>query len=212
MKTRITIADDHPLIINGLVQIVKCCDDIEIISTYTSGNDLLQGLKLVQPDILLLDIHMPNGSGDEVASVISAEYKEIKIIALTNQDSTYYVKTMMGFGAAGYVLKTSGADSIIEAIRSVTRDEVYIDPVLKDKLVQDTIRSKSEPEMPELTRREKEVLDLIADNLSSQEMAERLFVSKRTIDNHRLNLLLKLGVKNSATLVKRAMQLGLIKP
>lgn len=210
MKIRVSIADDHPLIINGLTQIMKSCEDIEIISTYSSGQELLNGLELVSPDVLLLDLHMPNGSGEEVAPVISSQYKNIKIIALTNQDNTYYVKTMMKYGAAGYVLKTSGADTIINAIREVMKDEIFIDPLLKEKLVLETIHAQDEPPVPQLTRREKEVLHLIASNFSSQEIADQLFLSKRTIDNHRINLLVKLDVKNSATLIKKAMQLGLI--
>ena len=210
MKIRVSIADDHPLIINGLTQIMKSCDDIEIISTYPDGQELLTGLQSVQPDVLLLDLHMPNGSGEEVAPVISAKYKQIKIIALTNQDNTYYVKTMMKYGTAGYVLKTSGADTIINAIRTVMKDETFIDPLLKEKLVQETIHGEDETPVPQLTRREKEVLQLIASNFSSQEIADQLYLSKRTIDNHRINLLVKLDVKNSATLIKKAIQLGLL--
>lgn len=210
MKIRVSIADDHPLIINGLTQIMKSCEDIEIISTYASGHELLTGLQSIQPDVLLLDLHMPNGSGEEVAPVIASDYKNIKVIALTNQDNTYYVKTMIKYGAAGYVLKTSGADTIISAIRAVMKDESFIDPLLKEKLVQETIHSENEPPVPQLTRREKEVLELIASNYSSQEIANQLFLSKRTIDNHRINLLVKLDVKNSAALIKKAMQLGLI--
>ena len=210
MKIRVSIADDHPLIISGLTQILRSYDDIQIISTYSSGQELLSGLRDGQPDILLLDLHMPNGTGEEVAPLITEQYKRIRIIALTNQDNTYYVKTMMNYGAAGYVLKTSGADTIISAIRSVMRQQTYIDPVLKEKLVLETLDPVSEKEVPQLTRREQEILVLIASNMTSQEMADKLFISKRTIDNHRLNLLVKFDVKNSASLVKKAMQLGLI--
>lgn len=201
MKIRVTIADDHPLIINGVKQILQCCDDMEVISTYSSGQELLTGLTNIQPDILLLDLHMPNGSGDEVTPIVSEKYKDIKIIALTNQDSTYYVKTMLRYGVAGYILKTSGADTIVEAIRTVNKGESFIDPFLKEKVVQETLQGKEESTVPQLTRREKEILGLIASNFSSQEIADQLFLSKRTIDNHRLSLLLKLGVKNSATLI-----------
>jgi DNA-binding NarL/FixJ family response regulator len=209
-KIRISIADDHPLIINGLKQILRTCDDMEIIATYTSGQQLLNSFHALQPDVLLLDLQMPNGSGEEIAPLIAKQYKTVRTIVLTNQDNTYYLKTMMGHGVAGYILKTSVADIIIEAIRKVNRGEVYIDRLLKEKLVHETLQAKEESATPQLTRREKEVLELIASNYSSQEIADRLYLSKRTIDNHRLSLLLKLGVKNSATLVKKAMQLGLI--
>lgn len=116
----------------------------------------------------------------------------------------------MGYGAAGYVLKTSGADTIINAIRLAMKGETFIDPALKEKLVQESLHAKDTAPVPQLTRREKEVLELIASNFSSQEIADQLYLSKRTIDNHRINLLVKLDVKNSATLIKKAMQLGLI--
>jgi DNA-binding NarL/FixJ family response regulator len=116
----------------------------------------------------------------------------------------------MNYGAAGYVLKTSGADVILNAIRSVMRQQTYIDPTLKEKLVHETLQPQEQVNIPQLTRREKEILELIASNFSSQEIADQLFLSKRTIDNHRINLLTKLDVKNSATLIKKALQLGLI--
>jgi DNA-binding NarL/FixJ family response regulator len=210
-KIRVSIADDHPLVINGLKQILECCEDIEIISTYANGQELLNGLRSVQPDVLLLDIQMPYKTGDEVAPLILEAYKGIKIIALTNQDNTFYVKTMMRHGVSGYMLKTSDADTIVEAIRMVARGEVFVDLLLKEKLVEETLTAKkSNSRMPQLTRREKEVLELIASNFTSQEIADQLYLSKRTIDNHRLSLLLKLDVKNSAALIKKAMQMGLI--
>jgi DNA-binding NarL/FixJ family response regulator len=211
MKIKVSIADDHPLVINGLRQILECCDDIEIISTFSNGQELLDGLATLHADVLLLDIQMPYRTGDEVAPIVLEECKNIKIIALTNQDNTYYVKTMMRHGVSGYLLKTSDADTIVEAIRNVNAGEQYIDPLLKEKVVQETLQTKrGNPRMPQLTKREKEILELIASNFSSQEIADQLYLSKRTIDNHRLSLLLKLDVKNSATLIKKAMQLGLI--
>jgi DNA-binding NarL/FixJ family response regulator len=211
MKIRVSIADDHPLVINGLTQILECCDDIQLIATYSNGQELLEGLELLQPDVLLLDLHMPYMSGEEVTPIIAEQYKSVRIIALTNQDNTYYVKTMMRHGVSGYVLKTSDADTIVDAIRMVDSGEVYIEPSLKEKVVQETLQAKQgRISMPQLTRREKEVLDLIASNFTSQEIADQLFLSKRTIDNHRLSLLLKLDVKNSAALIKKAMQLGLL--
>lgn len=211
MKTRVSIADDHPLVINGLIQILQCCDDIEIIATYPNGQELLEGLPQLQPDVLLLDIQMPYKTGDEVAPVIIQQYEKVKIIALTNQDNTAYLKSMMRHGVSGYLLKTSDADDIVAAIRQVQAGESYIDPILKDKLVQESLQTKrGNPRTPLLTRREKEVLELIASNATSQEIADTLYLSKRTIDNHRLSLLLKLDVKNSAALIKKAMQLGLL--
>ena len=211
MRIRVSIADDHPLIISGLTQIFQSTDDIELLATYVDGRELLEGIQITQPDVLLLDLHMPNGTGEEVAPQLLEPNKGIRIIALTNQDNTYYVKTMLRFGVLGYVLKTSGADVIIEAIRAVFRGENFIDPLLKERLIQETLQPRKRPTSKlQLTRREKEVLELIASNFTSQEIADKLFLSKRTIDIHRQNLLLKLEVKNSAALVRKAMELGML--
>jgi len=212
MKIRVSIADDHPLVINGLMQILQCCEDITLFSTFTDGEALLSGLPLMPPDVLLLDIQMPYRTGDEAAPLLLEACRDLKIIALTNQDSTTYVTALMRAGVSGYVLKTSDADTIIDAIRLVYQGGQFIDPLLKEKMVQETLQQKKgNPRITQLTRREQEVLDLIASNFTSQEIADQLFLSKRTIDNHRISLLMKLDVKNSAALIKKAMQLGLIR-
>jgi DNA-binding NarL/FixJ family response regulator len=118
---------------------------------------------------------------------------------------------MMRHGVAGYILKTSDADTIVDAIRMVYSGQTFVDPLLKERLVEETLQAKkSGTRTPQLTRHEKDVLELIATDCTSQEIADKLFLSKRTIDNHRLSLLLKLDVKNSAALVRKAIHLGLI--
>lgn len=211
MKIRVSIADDHPLVINGLIQVLQCCDEIKVIATYANGLELLDGIAAAVPNVLLLDIQMPYKTGDEVAPLVLSQFPAVKIIALTNQDNTSYLKTMMRHGVAGYILKTTDADTIVDAIRMVAQGETFVDPLLKERLVEETLQAKrGGTRIPQLTRRELEVLELIASNYTSQEIADRLFLSKRTIDNHRLSLLLKLNVKNSAAMVRKAMQLGLI--
>src|SRR4028119_1885634 len=154
MKIRVAIADDHPLVINGLIQILQCCDDMEVVSTYANGQELIDGLASLGADVLLLDIHMPYRTGDEVAPIVLDQCNGIRIIALTNQDDTSYVKNMMQCGASGYILKTSGADIIVEAIRSVYRGETYIEASLKERVLQETLHAKRpNPRMPQLTRR-----------------------------------------------------------
>lgn len=208
---KIAVADDHPLVIDGLHHILTPGSGMEITACYGNGNDLLKGLAQTTVDVLLLDIQMPGKTGDELIETITRQYPTIKVLALTNQDSVYYIKTMLRKGAAGYILKTVQKDVLLEAIRAVYSGEQYLEPALKDKLVRDSIHAKSQfAADPVLSRREKEVLQYIAADLTSQEIADKLFVSKRTIDNHRLSLMMKLGVKNVAALVKVAIQLGLI--
>jgi DNA-binding NarL/FixJ family response regulator len=208
---KIAIADDHPLVISGLHYALTKCTDMEITGSYANGVELLNGLAIVQPDVLLLDIQMPGQTGDELAEIIGARYSAIRILALTNLDNVYYIKNMLRKGVRGYVLKTTMEPVLIDAIRRVYSGEQYLEPALKEKVLQDTLRGKKDVSAnPMLTTREKEVLQYIALDLTSQEIADKLFVTKRTIDSHRMSLFMKLGVKNMAGLVKKGIQMGLI--
>jgi len=208
---RIAIVDDHPLVINGLQHILANCDDMQIAGCYTDGKSLLKGLSDIQPDVLLLDIHMPEQTGDELAELISEQYPKVKMLALTNQDNVYYIKNMLRKGVLGYVLKTTREEILLDAIRTVHKGQQYLEPMLKERVLQDTLQARRNVSAsPILSRREKEVLQYIASDLTSQQIADKMFLSKRTVDNHRLSLLMKLGVKNVAALVKKGIQLGLI--
>ncbi len=211
MDIRIAIADDHSLVISGLHHILANCEDMVITGSYTNGKELLAGLATQVPDVLLLDIHMPGQSGDELAEIISEHYPQIKMLALTNEDNVYYIKNMLRKGVLGYILKTTREEKLLDAIRKVNNGEQYLELSLKDKVIKDTLQAKKQVSAdPILSRREKEILQYIASDLTSQQIADKLFVSKRTVDNHRLSLLMKLGVKNVAALVKKGIQLGLI--
>jgi len=184
---------------------------MELTGSYVNGAELLTGIKKIQPDVLLLDIHMPGQTGEELAEIITAQYPKIKMLALTNEDNVYYIKNMLRKGVTGYILKTTREEILLDAIRTVYRGEQYLEPSLKEKVIQDTLQAKKQVSAnPLLSRREKEILRYIASDLTSQQIADKLFISKRTIDNHRLSLLLKLGVKNVAALVKKGIQMGLI--
>jgi len=135
----------------------------------------------------------------------------VKILILTNFDNVFYVKNLLKKGANGYILKTTNEDVLLDAIKSVYEGKLFLEPILREKVLQDTLQVKQTLAIePVITRMEKEIMQLIAADLTSQEIADKLFLSKRTIDNYRLSLLMKLGVKNPAGLVKRAIQLGLI--
>ncbi len=208
---KIAIIDDHPLVITGLRHILAGAPGMEITGSYTGGKELLRALTTEQPDVLLLDIQLPGQTGDELVEIIKEKYPAIQILVLTNFDNVFYVKNMLKKGANGYVLKTTNEDILIEAINTVYKGEMYLEPVLREKVLHDNLQAKKTfSAEPVITRMEKEVLQLIAADMTSQQVADKLFLSKRTIDNYRLSLLMKLGVKNPAGLVKKAMQLGLI--
>lgn len=205
------MVDDHPVVIDGLQRLLGQRDDMEIISSFETGGSLLQGLERNVPDVLILDIKLPDITSTELMAQLQQNHPQVKILVLTYLDNLYYVKTMMRQGALGYVLKTAGMDVLLTAITTVAKGEQYLEEIIKEKLVQHALISKKESKREVfLTKREKEVLQLIASNLSSQQIADKLFLSLKTIEFHRSNLLMKLNAKNAATLVKRAMQMSLL--
>jgi two-component system secretion response regulator SsrB len=211
MKIKIAVADDHPLVITGVFHIISNCPDMEIVGSYSNGAELLKGLKNSCPDVLLLDIQMPGQTGDELTEAITALYPAIKVLALTNHDNVYYIKNMLRKGAHGYILKTAREEVLINAIRTLNSGEQYLETSLKEKVLQDTLNAKKQlSSNPLLSPREKEVLQNMAADLTSQQIADKIFVSKRTIDSYRISLMTKLGVKSGAALVKKGIQLGLI--
>ncbi len=211
MKIKIAITDDHPLVISGLHHIISTHPEMTVVTSYANGQELLTGLTASVPDVLLLDIQMPGQTGDELAEIILSTYPSVRIIALTNQDDLYYINKLLSSGVAGYILKTTSAEVLLNAITTVHQGGEYIDAAIKEKLVlQAQHEERIRHETPVLSKREKQVLEYVAANLTSQQIADALFLSKRTVDNHRQSLLLKLGAKNGVSLVRRAIELGLL--
>ncbi len=209
---RIAVADDHPMIIDGIRNMLYYYKHIEIIATYNTGRDLLEGLKKEQPDVLLLDIQMPDQSGNELARFISKNYPEVRLLVLTSMEGTFYFKDMLKNGCKGYILKSASKERLLNAIEEVYDGREYLEPKLRDQLLLNVLKVKSNYALlSPLTRREKEILELIATGLTSSEISERLVLSQRTVENHRFSLMQKLNVKNTAGLLKVAMEIGLIR-
>ncbi len=209
MSIRIAIADDHPLVINGIRTMLDNTD-IELIAGYPDGTSLLEGLKECVPDVLLLDIQMPGKTGEELIPVLQEFYPELRIIVLTGFDQIFYIKSMIYLGALGYLLKASDKPTMLSAIHTVYAYKEFIDPALKPDLEHAQQNRMPHIQKPMLTPREKEVLKLIAEGLNSQEIADRLFLGLRTIKNYRLSLLFKLDAKNSIILIKKAAEMRLV--
>jgi len=187
--------------------------DIQITATYTSGKALLQGLSEQQPDVLLLDILLPDYSGNELAAIISKQYPGVRMVVLTSLDAPTMVKSMLHHGCLAYLLKGADQPTLIKAIQYASRGLEYIEPSLKEHLMQSLIKpQKSANSVPyTLTKREDEVLQLIVKGDTTQEIADKLSISARTAETHRLALLKKLYARNSAELVGIALRLGLAK-
>ncbi|MFD1772227.1 response regulator [Sphingobacterium suaedae] len=208
--TTVGIADDHSLIIHGLQRMLQVEPNLQVLFTAQTAADLLRHLHLQLPDVLLLDIELPDGSGIDLTATIRELYPSVTIIALTNHDDRVYVRKMIRNGAKGYLLKGTGKDQLVNAIHQVKNGQVYIDKQIEQHILQQTIHGKKLTAPVKLTNRELEVLALIANEYSNQEIADRLYLSIRTVESHRHSLNQKLQIKTMAGLVKEAYLRGLI--
>ncbi len=211
MSIQVAIIDNHPMTIKGVQAMLAAYPQIKLRSMYTTGKALLDGLKESLPDVLLLDLLLPDTSGKELAEIITAEYPSVRIIALTSLDAPSHVKSMMRRGCSGYLLKDTDAETLAFAIEQVYTGKEFIEPSIKEQILQNVLKMKKPAieHLPKLTHREKEILTLIVQEHTSQEIADKLFISLRTVETHRFSLLQKLDAKNMVALVKIAMQMGL---
>jgi DNA-binding NarL/FixJ family response regulator len=213
MSIKVAILDDHPLILQGLENILSTTEHISLSGAYYNGADLLASFRTTIPDVLLLDIQMPGRSGDEWITDILQHCPELKIIAYTNIDNLLYVFNMIKLGAKGYILKSAHPQYLMDCIRDVVaHNKTIIDNTLEERYKEYLHTIKRESYLhPKLTEREKEILQLITDGYTSKQIADTLFIGIRTVEFYRLNILLKLDANNTAVLVKKAIKSGLVK-
>ena len=210
-EINIAIADDHLLVINGLRAMLEKAEGISILFAATTGTEVLEQLALHQPDVLLLDIQMPDMNGIDLCKIIHRNYPQVKVIALTNFEQSSYVKQIMRNGALGYLLKNIDGKTLIQAIRSVVANNPFIQDQIRNNMMNELLSGrKITSSGVSLTKREMEILSLVAKEHSNQEIADKLFISVRTVETHRINLSQKLGVHNTAGLVKEAYKRGLV--
>jgi DNA-binding NarL/FixJ family response regulator len=216
MIIKVCITDDHPLAIAGLQNMLLPFPHIKVNSTYETGEALLEGLSRIKPDIILLDLLLPDINGKELAKIVLQQYPDVKIIALTSLDAPTHIKTMMRQGCKGYLLKNTRQTSLVKAIETVFEGGEYIEPSLKERMLDNimSLKKKQDFVQPDkkivLTRREKEILQLVVQEYNNQEIAEKLFLSIRTIENHKYKLHQKLETQNAMGLLKTAIELGLL--
>lgn len=212
MTIKLAIADDHPLVVEGISKMLARYPDIHIGASYATGGALLEGLKEEQPDVLLLDMHFPDTTGNALIREIKPQYPDLKILVLTSVDDPFDVQDMMQQGCLGYVQKTVAPEVLAQAIETVFYGEEFLEPSLKEALVKALLRpGKKSLGTVQLTTREQEILELVCQGLTNMEIGEKLFLSHRTIENHRTSLYQKFEVNNTAGLVKIAVQLKLVK-
>ncbi|MBM4294491.1 MAG: response regulator transcription factor [Deltaproteobacteria bacterium] len=213
---RIILAEDHALVRQGIKRIIEDIKDgLEVVHEAGNGRQLLDALKTVPADLVVLDISMPLLSGIEAIREIKRNFPQVRILVLTMHKKKEYLNDALSAGAHGYLLKEDAARELVTAIDTIRRGDIYVSPLLTSELAHLYLQTRREaaPRSEEqLTSREIEILTLIAEGKSSKEIAEQIFLSFRTIQNHRTKIMRKLGLRKSADLVKYAIRKGYFIP
>lgn len=208
---RLVIADDHTVVREGLVSLLNDEPDIQVLGQAGSGREAVVLARKYRPDIVLLDISMPDLNGLEAARKIKAELPDTKILILTMHDQNAFFFEALRAGASGYILKGARSEKLLDAIRDVHIGGIYLSPELAGGLVQDYIqRNPESSENDSLTEREREILGLIAQGLTNSEIAEKLTLSVNTVKTHRLHIYQKLELRNRSELIDYALRHGLL--
>ena len=209
--TKIAITDDHVMVLKGIVSLLENTPEIKIIGEYNNGEETLKGLSSNLPDVLFLDINLPDINGIDLSKQLLKKHPDLKIIALTNFEDITFVKRMLKNGVLGYLLKNTDKLELIEAIKTVLSGDVYLQKDIQKRLFNQTSKKATNNGLlPKLTRREHDVLLAISEELTTQEISEKLFISPKTVETHRMNIMSKLGAKNSVGIIKIAIEKQLL--
>jgi two-component system nitrate/nitrite response regulator NarL len=213
---KILIADDHEVVRDGLKNILLSLGNVTISGEVANGEDAVNSYTLTKPDLVIMDISMPGMNGIDATRIIKENDPEAKILILTMHDNQEYLNQIIRCGAKGFVLKNTDKEELLQAVKTVAAGENFfskdISKLIIDNYIRsakDTDKSESYKEVP-LTKREIEILKFIAEGHSNQEIANKLYISYNTVDTHRKNIMHKLSIKNTAGLVRYAIEKGLI--
>ena len=212
-KSKIILADDHSLVRGGLKELIHKDADLTVVAEAEDGQKLLDLLPSNKCDLIVADISMPNMDGLTAIKAIHQKYPKIKILILSMLKDYQHFQMVMALGASGYMVKDDASEQLVTAIKTILKGKKYVSPSVTTMLVDREVRGLEEGEAPSLeiiTEREKEILILIAKGLANKNIASKLNLSTRTVEHHRSNLTDKLGIKNTASLVKYALTKGLL--
>jgi DNA-binding NarL/FixJ family response regulator len=210
---RIVLADDHTIVRQGVKRMIEGMGDLTVVGEASDGIELLNLLNILDADLVILDISMPNLRGIEATRELKKVFPGVKILVLTMYKDKELLHQAISSGADGYVLKEDSDKELYSAIEKVRQGKIFISPRLSEGVTNDWVQTRrgiSKPPLERLTNREMEVLRLIAEGKSNKEIANLLFISIRTVQNHRANIMNKLGIKKTAELVKYAIHQGYI--
>ena len=216
-KIRVMIADDHAILRSGLRLLVNAQADMEVVSEAPDGEQAIQAARDTRPDVALMDLTMPRTGGMRALQEILRDCPKTRVLVLTMHDDPAYLRSVLSAGASGYVLKRSVDAELLTAIRAVHRKGTFVDPSLANILVQDVLAKRGAKALPKrpvniLSERELQVLKLVAQGYSSQQIAKRILVGVKTVETYRSRLAQKLGLRTRSDVVRFAVQMGLLTP
>lgn len=212
----IIIIDDHPLFREGLKTIISRDDRFKVVGEAGSGHEGFDMVKRLKPDLVVIDISLPDQSGIQLARDLRELLSEIKILIVSMHSKIDYIAEAFQAGATGYVVKESASERLLQGLKSVAKGDYYLDSSVSHAVVENLMKSPlkaakiTDADYATLTPREQEVMRLLAEGLSSKAVAEKLFISPKTVENHRANIMNKLGLHSTIELVRYAAKLGLI--
>jgi two-component system response regulator NreC len=217
-KIRVLVADDHDIVREGLRQLIGGQSDMEIVGDVADGAAVVEEVRTLKPDVVLLDIAMPNMNGLTLVGLIKEIHPETRIVIFSMHKKDAYVQQALVAGAQGYVVKTSSSTQVISAIRSVWRGDYYLSPSIQTDLIGDYLdrqRPTADPAMwgyNSLSERQQGIFRLMAEGRSTKEMADMLCLSPKTVEKHRSSVMQKLGLKNMIDIMKYAVKIGILDP
>ena len=208
-KIKVLLVDDHQIILDGIKSLLEGTPDIDVVALANNGREALNTFDILSIDIVLMDIDMPNLNGIDATKQISAKFKDVKVIMLTMHNESSMINNLIDIGASGYLLKNSSKEELLDAIYKVFKGEKYFSTEVTMSLLNKN-QSKSSSSKVDFTKRELDVIKLLVDGHTNKEVGDKLFISHRTVDTHRTNIMKKVGVNNVAGLISFAIKNGLV--
>jgi DNA-binding NarL/FixJ family response regulator len=209
----VLLADDHDVVRKGMKMLLEDEENVKVIGEACDGLDAIEKVKILSPNVVILDLTMPKMNGIEAAKIISVEYPAVKILIFSMHNNREYIINSVENGASGYLLKDTGKEELMRAITVVSEGRKYFPPEISEVIINELLAKTSghaadngnNPIFEKITPKEKQILELIVSGFNSREIADKLFLSIRTVDNHRANMMKKTKAKNTADLVKMAI-------
>lgn len=199
------------MVLKGIASMLENTPELDVVGLYENASQTMENIGADKPDVLLLDINLPDINGIDLSKQLLKSYPDLKIIALTNFEDTSFVKRMLKNGVHGYLLKNTDKLELITAMKTVLSGELFLQKDIQQQLINQTSKSTIDNGLkPNLTRREHDVLVAISEELTTQEISEKLFISPKTVETHRMNIMSKLGAKNSVGMIKIAIEKELL--